>query len=399
MSIRKILHGAVAVGLAALAWGHAGSAAAARELEPIKIGAISTLVAGPTMASPGLAAKAVFDSVNASGGIQKRKLVFLQEDDQGSPAVAAEAAARLISDAKVVALAGGASFLECAVNAGTYEQAGVVSLPGLGLERQCFSTPMIAPVNTGPEMQFAMAMHYATGKLGKKRLCVARLGEPAHAQKNLDVVLQDWVKTTGNKPVLDERDIRPGDSPEPFFKKAGQAACEAIVFAGPEDFSVRFALAGKKAMPGNVPLITLGVAYTSQIAETLGRDGDGIYAMSEFEPWSSRSGQLSQWRALMIANQVPLTSGSQGGYLAAQILVKAMRGIKGDINRESVTRALQQMPASEFPMLGMPFAFGGGRAHHPNQAVIPVQLIEGRWRIAHHEWLTPSNTGARVSTP
>ena len=100
MSIRKILHGAVAVGLAALAWGHAGSAAAARELEPIKIGAISTLVAGPTMASPGLAAKAVFDSVNASGGIQKRKLVFLQEDDQGSPAVAAEAAARLISDAK-----------------------------------------------------------------------------------------------------------------------------------------------------------------------------------------------------------------------------------------------------------------------------------------------------------
>lgn len=389
MSIRKISHGVIATVLTAFAWGQADSAFAAEALRPIHIGAISTLMAGPTIASPGLAAKAVFDSINAEGGIQNRKLVYVQEDDQGNPVAAAAAAARLINGAKVVALAGGASFLECSVNARTYEQVGLASLPGLGLERQCFSTPMIAPVNTGPDMQFALAMSFVSDKLRKKRLCVMRLGTPSHVQKNQDGVLQEWTEKTGNRAVLDERDIQPGDNPEPYLKKAGQVGCEAIVFAGPEDFSVRFAAAGKKMMPSNVPLVFLGAAYTSQIAETLGSNGEGIYAMSEFEPWTSRSGQLSRWRDLMIANRVPLTSASQGGYLAAQILVKAMRGIKGEITRESVTRALRQMPPYELPMLGMPFHFGEGRAHHPNQAVIPVQLLSGRWRIAHHEWLKP----------
>lgn len=400
MSIRKISHGVVATGLAAFAWVQAGSAAAALEPAPINIGAISTLTAGPAdFASSGLAAKAVFDSVNATGGIQRRKLVFIQEDDHGNPAAAAEAAARLINGAKVVALAGGASFLECSVNARTYQQAGLASVPGLGLDSHCFNTPMIAPVNTGPYMQLTLAMHYVADKLKKKRLCVLRLGTPANVQKTLDGVLQEWTEKTGNKPVLDERDIQPGDSPEPYFKKASQAGCEAIVFGGTEDFSVRFASVGKKMMPGNIPLVFQGAVYTSQAAETLGRDGNGIYAMSEFEPWSSRSGQLSHWRNLMIANQVSLTSSSQGGYLAAQILVKAMRSIKGEITRESVTRALQQMPPYELPMLGMPFSFGEGRAHHPNRAAIPVQLLDGRWRIAHHEWLKPFYPGVLVSAP
>lgn len=394
MSIRQISLGMVAVAAVATAWAQTDRSVAATPLEPIVIGAISTLTGGPDFASPGLAARAVFDSVNAAGGIQKRKLVFVLEDDQGNPAAAAEAATRLIKGAKVVALAGGVSFVECSVNARTYEQAGLASIPALGLDSNCFNTPMIAPVNTGPYMQLRLAMHYVTDKLYKKRLCVLRLGTPANVQKALDGVVQEWTDKTGNKPALDERNIQPGDSPEPYFKKAVQAGCEAIVFGGTEDFSMRYAVAGKKVMPGNIPLVFQGAAYTSQAAETLARDGNGIYAMSEFEPWSSRSGQLSHWRNLMLANNVSLTSSSQGGYLAAQILVTAMRSINGEISRESVTRALQQMQAHEFPMLGMPFSFGGGRAHHPNQAAIPVQLLDGRWRIAHHEWLKPSGSGA-----
>ena len=156
-------------------WQRGRSAGAAPA--PINIGAISTLTAGPAdFSSSGLAAKAVFDSVNATGGIQRRKLVFIQEDDHGNPAAAAEAAARLINGAKVVALAGGASFLECSVNARTYQQAGLASVPGLGLDSHCFNTPMIAPVNTGPYMQLTLAMHYVADKLKKKRLCVLRLG-------------------------------------------------------------------------------------------------------------------------------------------------------------------------------------------------------------------------------
>ena len=401
MNIRQISQAVVMTGLAATGFAQTSHGGATAPLGPINIGAISTVTAGPAdFASSGRAAKAVFDSVNATGGIQKRKLVFIQEDDQASPVTAAQAASRLIHGEKVVAMVGGASFLECSVNASAYQQAGLASIPALGLDSICFNTPMIAPVSAGPYLQFSLALDYVFDKLKKKRLCVMRLGVPGNVQKNMDGVVLAWTQKTGNKLVLDERDIQPGDKPETYFKKAGEAKCEAIVFGGPENFSIQFAGAGKKIMPANVPLVFQSSVYTSEAAQSLGRDGDGIYAMSEFEPWSSRSGQLSQWRSLMTAHQVALTSASQGGYLAAQILVKAMRGIQGEITRESVTRALQQLQPYELPMLSMPFGFGNGAAHHPNQAAIPVQLFEGRWRIAHHEWLKPSIPGAPlVSAP
>lgn len=381
-----MIAGQVLVALAALLAMRA--AAAAPEPLPIKIGSISTISGGPAdFSSSGLAAKAFFDSVNASGGVQKRKLVFIQEDDKGNPAAAAEAAWRLINDARVVAMAGGASLLECAVNADAYQEADLISIPGLGLDRRCFLSPMISPVNAGPYIQLVLAMRYASEKLNAKKLCVMRLGTPANVQKAFDGVIQDWTEKTGNKPVLDERDIQYADSPDGYFKNAVNAGCQAIVFGGSGPFALRFARAGKKALPPNVSMLFLGAAYTSQFAEALGTDGDGIYAMSEFEPWSSRSGSLSNWRNLMTTNKVPLTSSSQGGYVAAQVLVGVLRSIKGEINRESVSLAFQRLQPHDVAMLGMPFSFGPDKSHHPNRAALPMRLSGGIWRIAHHEWI------------
>ena len=367
---------------------------AAPPLQPIVIGAISTLSGGAAngFEQSGLAAKAVFDSVNASGGIQKRKLIFVQEDDKGNPAVAEQAAARLINDNKAVAMAGGASFLECSVNSKAYFEAGLIALPGLALDSGCFSSPVISPVGAGPYVQLALGLRYASEQLKAKKLCVMRLGSPVNVQKAFDGVMSDWLAKGGTAPVLDERDIQNTDSPDEYIKKAAQASCEAIVFAGSESFSTRFAQAGVTAFKGKASLIFIGSAYTVQFAETLGTAGDGIYALSEFEPWSSRSGSLSNWRDLMNTNKLSVTSSSQGGYVAAQVLVRVLRSIKGDINRQSVTQAFKQLRSYDVPMLGMPFSFGEGDRHHPNQAAIPMQLSGGRWRIAHHDWIRMSRS-------
>ena len=355
---------------------------------PIQIGAISTLTGGPDgFSQSGLAAKAVFDSVNALGGIQKRKLVFLQEDDKGNPAGAAQAAARLLNDGKVVAMAGGASFLECGVNADLYLEAGLVSIPGLALDSRCFTSPMISPVSAGPYVQLTLGLRYASERLKAQKLCVMRLGTPVNVQKTFDSVMQNWISKTGRTPVLDEREIQNVDSPDTYLKKAEQAGCEAIVFAGSESFSIRFAKAAHEVFKGNIPLIFLGSAYTVQFAEALGAQVNGVYALSEFEPWSSRSGALSDWRGLMNANQLSVTSSSQGGYVSAQVLVRVLRSIKGDINRQSVAKAFKQLRPYDIPMLGMPYSFGEGAVHHANQAALPMQLSGGRWRIAHHDWI------------
>ena len=368
----------------------AGLAFAAQPVSsfPIQIGAISTLTGGSDgFSQSGLAAKAVFDSVNALGGIQKRKLVFLQEDDKGNPAGAVQAAARLLNDSKVVAMAGGASFLECGANADLYLEAGLVSVPGLALDSRCFKSSMISPVSAGPYVQLALGLRYASDRLKAQKLCVMRLGTPINVQKAFDGVMQNWIAKTGRTPVLDERDIQNTDSPEVYLKNAAQAGCEAIVFAGSESFSIRFAKAASDVFKGSIPLVFIGSAYTVQFADALGAQGNGVYALSEFEPWSSRSGSLSDWRSLMNANQLSVTSSSQGGYVAAQILVRVLRSIKGDINRQSVTKAFKQLRPYDIPMLGMPYSFGESASHHANQAVLPMQLSGGRWRIAHHDWI------------
>ncbi len=366
------------------------SIAAPPDLAPIKIGSISTLTGGPAaFVSTGLAAKAFFDNVNAAGGIQKRKIQYTIEDDKGKPELAAQAAARLVNEQKVVALAGGASVLECGVNEKTYLQAGIVSISGLGLDRGCFTSAMIAPVNAGPNIQLALALQFATDQLKSAPLCVMRLGEPVNLKNSFDATVKQWSSSTEVAIALDASNIQYSDSPEPYFAQALKANCKAIVFAGPEPFVIRYATEGRKALGSGVKFVFIGSAYTNQFAQALGALGEGMYAMSEFEPWSSRSGALSNWRNLMAVNKVPITSASQGGYVSAQVLVHVLRSIKGEITRESVTAGFQALDTLNSPMTGMPFTFGMSTAHHPNQAAIPMQLSGGKWRIAHHDWIKP----------
>ena len=356
--------------------------------EPIKVGAISTLSGGPAEFAPvAQATRAFFESVNAAGGIRGRKLVLIEEDDKADPLVAATAAAKLLQVDKVVAHVGGASLLECAVNAAAYERADVVNIPGLGLDANCFRSKMIAPVNAGPYTQMTVAMRFATERLKAQRLCVFRMGVPVPVQKAFDAEMQAWKQRAATAPVIDEGNVQYGDDALRHLQRAVDAKCDALVFAGPAPVAIGFAKAAKKVTGKAPPLLFLGAAYTEQVTRALGADAEGVYAISEFEPWTSRSGSLSNWRDLMTRSKVPLTSSSQGGYVAAQVFVHVLRSIPGEINRESVTRAFRALARYEPAMVGMPFAFGEGATHHPNRAAIPVQMIEGRWRIAHHEWI------------
>ena len=357
-------------------------------LPPIRLGAISTLSGGPAeFDTVGKAVRAYLSRLNASGGIGGRQVELIEEDDKGDPRVAAALATKLIERDQVVAQIGGASLLECAVNAKAYAAVDLVSIPGLALDASCFRSPQIAPVNAGPYAQLTVALRFASDHLKAQRVCVFRMGVPAPVKQALDAEMVSWGKR-GSKPVLlDVGDVQYADSPLMHLQRAVDARCDALVFAGPAPVVAGFAKAARKVSGTPPALIFLGAAYTKQMVEQLGADGEGIYAMSEFEPWSSRSGALSDWRELMTRNKVPLTSSSQGGYVAAQVIERVLRSIKGEINRQSVSQAFRALERYDSPMLGVPFKFGNGQTHHPNRAVIPVRLVGGSWRIAHHEWL------------
>jgi branched-chain amino acid transport system substrate-binding protein len=80
---------------------------------PIKVGGIHGNAPPGDFSASTTAAKAYFDCVNANGGIGGRPIQYLVENDQWNPELAAQAAAKLLKDEKVVAIVGNGSFEEC----------------------------------------------------------------------------------------------------------------------------------------------------------------------------------------------------------------------------------------------------------------------------------------------
>ena len=75
---------------------------------------------------------------------------------------------------------------------------------------------------------------------------------------------------------------------------------------------------------------------------------------------------------------------SQAGYIAARVAVRAMLTIKNpdDINRNTVTAAIQNMPPYETDILCMPWYWGGPDVteHNPNHVTRMAMIHDGKWK-------------------
>jgi len=355
--------------------------------EPIRIGAVSSLTGPAPFPEVPAAAQAVFDRVNAEGGINGRQIEFVSLDDGADPAQASTAARRLVEENQVVALVGSASLVECSVNATFYDQQGVVSVPGIGVEPACFASANIAPVNNGTIQGFASLLYFASEDLGNTRVCPVILKSPGLTEPYLELIAS-WEEATGSKAPHIDTSVTFGDDPTPAILAVRDAQCDAVVFNANEPIAVAFMNTVKQqGLLENIDWLSLTSAYSEAVATELQRQGTlGLYANSEFLPFSSEDSRLDSWRTTLTQADVPLTSLSMGGFVSAEILVDVLKSIDGPITRESVTQAFKTMSEVTHPLLGMPFIFGSGTSHNPNIASQMVQATESGW-VTVSDWV------------
>lgn len=353
-------------------------------LRPIKVGAVSSLALFPEATA---GARAYFDAVNASGGVKGRKLQLIVEDDKAQPEAAARAALKLVERDAVVANVGSASVLECAVNGAYYESRGVVSIQGTGVDPGCFSSANIAPVNTGPYLGTALALRFLADVRRKERICVVSVAYAPVQKPAFEKSVSEWVRLSGRKLAFAAVGVPPTESVESLLRSVQQARCDGLVYTAVEPAVIEWVKTAAKLQVKGIDWVFLTPAYTENVARVLGAQGEGIYAISEFEPWSSRSGMLADWRNVMVSGNVPLSSFSQGGYVAASVFVSVLRSIPGEITRESVTAAFKTLAPRKVPLMGTPYAFGERNAHNPNRAAVPVRLEAGKWIVAHFDYI------------
>ena len=354
--------------------------------EPIKLGAISTLSGPASFPESHSAAQAVFDRVNASGGIGGRLIEYTVEDDGFDPALAAQGARRLADEIGVVAMVGSASVLECAVNAQFYAEVGLYSIQGTGIDPVCFATSNISPVNTGPFFSDTVALFYASESLGAENVCFGAFDVPGF-EPAYNAAVAEWTTTTGKELVYSDMTLIFDGDLTPFMLELESNRCDAAVVQA-NDFHYVAMMQIREAQGLDVQIVGLTSGYTTAVAEQLGATGNGLILASEFEPFTDfDSAALRDWRDLMDEAGVPQTSFAQGGYLAASIMVSVLEGIEGEITRESVAAALIGFEPVDTGLTGTPYAFGEGDAHGSNRAAKFVELVDGSWTVKTPEWI------------
>lgn len=379
---------AIATAAVLVASGCSGSSSGANG--PIVVGSVNALSGAATFPEASQAAKAVFDAENAAGGLNGRPIQYKAIDDKGDPAAAAAAAREIVGGDNAVALVGSSSLLECQINAKYYEQQKILSIQGIGVDPACFESPNIAPANVGPYHDMTLTLMYGSEVLKLDDIC-ALLEIAGNTLPSYQAAIDEWSSITGKKLRYVDSTVPYGGSDyTSYIVKARAAGCKAITVNPVEPDSIGQLKAAQAQGWNDVTWLLLTSVYSDNYAKAVTNAGTGVYVPAEFYPFTdANSPQTKDWRELMTRNGIPLTSFSQGGYLAAKYFIQVLKGIKGDINRESVTKALQEMQPISDPMVGTPYVFGPGKTHHDNIAGWPVKLTSGagKWELAGTDWL------------
>jgi branched-chain amino acid transport system substrate-binding protein len=346
--------------------------------EPIALGAVVGKTGPDDFSASALAAQAYFKCVNANGGINGRPVELTIVDDQWNPEVAAQAAAKLVKDRKVLAMVGSSSFVECGVNAKLYAQEDVMVIAGVGVPRECFFAKNYVPVNTGPRVSgTVVAMHAVQAYKAKKMVCVIP-NIPSLGNWACDGA-KDWGKANGV--AVDVIAVDPGspDATSTMLQAAARKP-DAIILNLPKGIMVpMLAAAEQQGLAKKIRFVSSTPAYNFDVPKTIGAAWNGNFDIHlEFMPVESAGADNLNWKATMDnfgAKSDPRDSFSQAGYLAARIATETL--LKMDpkkIDRASVSAALRAVVGFKSDILCRPFYVGDGMRHNANSSGPIVQV-------------------------
>ena len=343
---------------------------------PIKVGAVVGKTGPANFSSAAQAAQAYFTCVNANGGINGHPVDYLVQDDHWDPTVASRAAHQLVQGDNVVAMVASTSFVECAANAGYYQQQGIVVIDGVGVTRECFHSANIAPVNEGPRLSGIGAAELAKQGGAKSIACVSNVIPNFGAWSCQGI--QEWGAHEGVKvqTFLGKADA---SDAQDTVTRAVQSHADAIVPVDAAPQTAAYMKVGQQLGSGGPkqPWYLPTGGYNTSFPKTVGSYWDNKVKLEvELAPLDTPGGDVADWRAVMnrYAASAPRDTFSEAGFLAARIFTAAMLKTHGPITRASTTATLKAISGYKSNLLCGPWYFGNASEHFPNHAGRIVEL-------------------------
>jgi branched-chain amino acid transport system substrate-binding protein len=354
--------------------------------KPIPVGAVTSMSGIGSFKEADEAAEAYFKCVNANGGIHGRPITYHDEDDQSKLDVAAQAAKKLVEDEGVYIMVGSTSFIECIPNADYYLKHSILEI-GLGIPPQCYQSKNIAEINAGPRASALGANDYARRKLGAKSMVCLIFKFPGSDYTCGGV--EAWGKAYGVKVTS----IYADPSSPDFSSLALQTLATGLdgvqaLFVDDQGAQLLNAAEqqdGAAKMKWTAPTSWYTVRFPGAIDTKYWNDR--VWINTELGPLDATGKDNQNWNEVMDAYgpKVLKDSFSQAGYIAARIAVNAMMTIEkaADVNRATVTAAVQNMKPYDTDILCAPWYWGGPEAtvHQGNHVTRTVTIHDGKFKF------------------
>jgi branched-chain amino acid transport system substrate-binding protein len=287
------------------------------------------------------AIQAYFDSVNAAGGVNGRRIKLITLDDGNDVKRAAENTRRLLEQDKVFTMF---------ANSGTSQSVAAIKItdekrvPMIGTSSGADSIQVFNPLvfhykaSYGQELR-RVAAHLQT--MGIARAAVVFSPDPTGEEGRAQAEVA--LKAQGVAVVL-ATSTKPDDFNKLVAAIGGSAPPQAIVLTSLAGPGAAFFKA-LSALPQRPQVFTWSIIGVEAIHKEVGEKIRGLVVSQVFpSPQSERSALAVEYRSLMAAAKLG-DGGYPGieGYVAARILVEGLRRAGRDLTREKLVQALEGM--------------------------------------------------------
>jgi len=369
---------AIALGIAAtLAFGLSTAALAETGISDteIRVGMVN-VQAGPAAAlGKGMraGAEAVFNSVNAKGGVNGRKITLLVADDSYEPDKAIDETLKMIEQQQVFALFG---------SVGTPTTNAIVPI------LKEMDVPLVGPFTGSMALRQPVTRQIFNIRASYNDEAEALVAQfIAHGAKSIGVFYQDdafgLAVLSGTEKAMQKRGlsvaVKSTFPRNTLAVKSGLAAMleakpDAIIMVGPYAPIAAFI---KEARAANLKsqLATVSFVGTDNLVEQVGKDGDGVIISQVVPlPQDADSAVTRSCKELLAQTGTELGFVNLEGCISAKVFVYGLEHAGRDLTRAGLVGALEGMQGVDLGGLAVTLS---GTSHQALNQVFLTQVRDG----------------------
>jgi len=352
--------------------------ASAAVIKEIVVGSVVPL-SGPlaTLGKPlAEGASACFDTVNSNGGVNGYQIRFETRDDRFDPKATVAQTHELIAANNPIAMINSAGSQQNIA----LVQSGVLQRANIALVGPRDGSAALRDLKS-PNLYFLIAsigaeadkMVRVSATIGRKRLALVYSddGDGRDALKQVERAAKDQGST------LVARYAIPANAkviPEIAKKIAGDGTLQQVLVYGVTPMVAEFYKDVRKLNPA-MPVTAFSVTSHAAIVDLLGRQASrGLMLAQVTLPTSSALQVMKDFRDAMDLEQIPeirINNLHLEGYLAARVVVEAIKRIHGTPSREGLIAALDQINKANIG--GLTFDFSDGKRE--GSAFVQIGII------------------------